>query len=62
MPTLVSNYVPHGVQITLQSENGMFYVGICPTGLPLTSTLTSTPTQACSASGHSPRVDTRTPT
>src|SRR6266478_3619433 len=28
LPTMVTNYVPRGVEVVLQSENGM--LGICP--------------------------------
>jgi Acyl CoA:acetate/3-ketoacid CoA transferase, beta subunit len=44
IPTLVSNYVPEDVDITLQSENGMLGVG------PFRSTTRSTPTSSMPAS------------
>ncbi|MFZ4530588.1 MAG: 3-oxoacid CoA-transferase subunit B [Alsobacter sp.] len=30
IPTLVSNYIPHGIEVTLQSENGMLGMGAFP--------------------------------
>ena len=39
IPTLVSNYIPKGIEVTLQSENGMLGMGPFPTENELDSDL-----------------------
>ena len=39
IPTLVSNYIPKGIEVTLQSENGMLGMGPFPTEKELDSDL-----------------------
>ena len=39
IPTLVSNYIPEGIEVTLQSENGMLGMGPFPTEKELDSDL-----------------------
>lgn len=39
IPTLVSNYIPKGIEVTLQSENGMLGMGPFPTEQELDSDL-----------------------
>lgn len=42
IPTLVANYIPEGMEVTLQSENGMLGMGHSPMRTRLTRT-SSTP-------------------
>ena len=42
IPTLVSNYIPEGIDVSLQSENGMLGMGRSPTRAKKTPT-SSTP-------------------
>ena len=49
IPTLVSNYIPKGIEVTLQSENGMLGMGPFPTENELDSDLINAGKQTITA-------------
>ena len=52
IPTLVSNYIPEGVEVTLQSENGMLGMGRFPAEADLDPDLINAGKQTISELPH----------
>ena len=57
LPTLIANYVPEGVDVVIQTENGA--IGVGPAPPPVAKTATA-PTPATSRSRSSPAAATST--
>ena len=60
IPTLVSNFVPEGIEVTLQSENGMLGMGPFPTEDEVDPDLTNAGKQTITELPHSSYFDSAT--
>lgn len=60
IPTLVANYIPEGVTVTLQSENGMLGIGPFPTENEIDPDLINAGKQTVTALPHTSYFDSAT--